>query len=329
MHDLVACDLCERTILKGERIEVFVASGDRRRVCELCTLQALRLRWPRESELAEQSPERQRERERPRRAFWTRIVQWAEEQGLLGGAPGAPDETTAERPHPPREATVPTTAAASTAAASASATAAGPGDPLAGANPESEHVAAAPVASTRSDEQPAPHESSRAKRFEEEASRELERADHDFAGDGWAAWARRPSRPTTGPGFKELLTGRRREPREVHAVPTSPDGKLERAFELFNASEHRRTVAGIGRTLGEPWVNASLEDDDPAASEITIVVAWELSWYRYRIDLGDADQAVHLLDRGDEINDLDEALREWNAAADDDGCLALAAQSVS
>jgi hypothetical protein len=28
---------------------------------------------------------------------------------------------------------------------------------------------------------------------------------------------------------------------------------------------------------------------------VSITVAWELSWYRYRVDLGDADDPVTLL----------------------------------
>src|SRR4051812_49049518 len=39
-----------------------------------------------------------------------------------------------------------------------------------------------------------------------------------------------------------------REPRHVHAVPTSEDLKTARACEVFNASEHPRTVAGVARS---------------------------------------------------------------------------------
>ena len=50
-------------------------------------------------------------------------------------------------------------------------------------------------------------------------------------------------------------------------------------------------------------------------------MAWELSWYRYRIDLGDEGDPVTLLDKGQEITELDESQREWNAVANEDGQL--------
>src|SRR4051794_16111874 len=39
-----------------------------------------------------------------------------------------------------------------------------------------------------------------------------------------------------------------REPRRVHAVPTSEELKMVRAVEVFNGSEHPRTVAGVARS---------------------------------------------------------------------------------
>ena len=108
--------------------------------------------------------------------------------------------------------------------------------------------------------------------------------------------------------------------RQIRAVPTTAEVKVDRALELFNASDHPRTIAGIARTLGAPWVHAS--PDTTAPSEVTIVVAWELAWYRYRVDLGDADEPILLLEKGDELSELEEPLREWNALADDDGRLA-------
>jgi hypothetical protein len=123
----------------------------------------------------------------------------------------------------------------------------------------------------------------------------------------------RPTRPTR--------SGRsRRDARQVRAVPTTAEVKIERALELFNSSEHPRTISGIARTLGAPWVHAS--PDAGAASMVTIVVAWELSWYRYRVDLGDGDEPIVLVEKGDELAELEEPLREWNGLSDDNGRLA-------
>ena len=112
----------------------------------------------------------------------------------------------------------------------------------------------------------------------------------------------------------------RRDSRHIRAVPTTAEVKIERALEVFNASEHPRTIGGIARTLGMPWVHAS--PDAGAPSAVTIVVAWELSWYRYQVDLGDAGEPITLVEKGDELSELEEPLREWNALADDNGRLA-------
>jgi hypothetical protein len=111
----------------------------------------------------------------------------------------------------------------------------------------------------------------------------------------------------------------RRDGRHIRAVPTTAEVKIERALETFNDSEHPRTIAGIARTLGTPWVHAS--PDGGAPSEVTIVVAWELSWYRYRVDLGDEHEPILLLEKGDELAELEEPLRNWNAVADENGRL--------
>jgi hypothetical protein len=112
----------------------------------------------------------------------------------------------------------------------------------------------------------------------------------------------------------------RHDSRHIRAVPTTAEVKVERALEIFNASDHPRTIGGIARTLGPPWVHTS--PDVAAPSEVTIVVAWELSWYRYRVDLADANEPILLLEKGDELSELEEPLREWNALADENGQLA-------
>jgi hypothetical protein len=111
----------------------------------------------------------------------------------------------------------------------------------------------------------------------------------------------------------------------VRAVPTNAQVKVERALELFNQSEHPRTIAGIARTLGEPWVSAQPLPDAP--SEVALVVAWELSWYRYRIDLGDEHDPVTQVAKGHELDELDESMREWNATAVGDGRIGVGVRS--
>jgi hypothetical protein len=302
VHELVSCDLCQRTILKGERIEAFVVGGDRHQVCELCSFRAVRAGWLRESELEQHALDT--ERAGPQRSLWSRALQWAEDQGLWGAPADGRD-------------------------------AAGANGPVEGSEPSGRRRAAevpAEARPTRRSARAAPDngESGRRRVVPGDAA-EGEDGAEDFA-DGVEqayAWARRPARTPNAAVLKELISGRRRESQDVHAVPTSREGKIERALELFNASEHRRTIAGVGRALGEPWVTATQLGDEPTAHEVGLVVAWELSWYRYRVDLDDADQAVLLLDRGDEVAELGEDLRPWNVAADADGRLALAVEAVS
>jgi hypothetical protein len=112
-----------------------------------------------------------------------------------------------------------------------------------------------------------------------------------------------------------------RDPRHVRAVPTTADVKVERALERFNSSEHARSIAGIMRSLGEPWVAAA--PDVAAPSQVDILIAWELSWYRYRVDLGDAGEAVVLIEKGEELDQLEGDPPDWNVQASPDGTLAL------
>jgi hypothetical protein len=120
-------------------------------------------------------------------------------------------------------------------------------------------------------------------------------------------------------GHPETQHSRPKDPRHVRAVPTNAEIKVERALELFNESEHTRTIAGLARTLGEPWVSANPVLEAP--SEVIVVIAWELSWYRFRVDLGDADEPVSLADKGEELDELDPELRAWNGRATTDGRL--------
>jgi hypothetical protein len=104
-------------------------------------------------------------------------------------------------------------------------------------------------------------------------------------------------------------------------VAESPRGRLERAVARFNASDVARTVAGLTRTLGEPWVSIGAAAGSP--SEVRITVAWELGWYQWGVDLGDEMRPVFQLGKGEELEQLDGSAREWNARAEEGGRLAL------
>ena len=111
-------------------------------------------------------------------------------------------------------------------------------------------------------------------------------------------------------------------PRSVHAVPTNADLKIARAVELFNQSEHPRTVSGVARSLGAPVV--AVRPSQTEGSVVMIVVAWELSWYRYEVDLGNEAVGVRVTEQGSELSELDPDDQIANAAADETGRLHLA-----
>jgi hypothetical protein len=115
-----------------------------------------------------------------------------------------------------------------------------------------------------------------------------------------------------------------REQRSVHAIPTNADLKMARALDLFNGSAHPRTVAGVARSLGSPIV--AVRPSPTEGSVVTIVVGWELSWYRFEVDLGDEAAGVRLVTQGTELSELEPADQIANAVSDERGELHLAAQ---
>ncbi len=97
-----------------------------------------------------------------------------------------------------------------------------------------------------------------------------------------------------------------------------PEQAMVEAAELFNSSSFRRTVSGVARSLGPP--KASIVQLSGVNTEVVITVAWELSWYQYRVSF-EAPQPVRLAERGTELEELDIGFREWNAELADDGRL--------
>jgi hypothetical protein len=111
-------------------------------------------------------------------------------------------------------------------------------------------------------------------------------------------------------------------PRPLSAHPPIP-GPSQRAVVRFNSSEAGRTVAGLVRTLGRPW--ASVGAVAGAPEEVRITVAWDLCWYQWGVDVSDELRPVFEIDRGQEIEQLDAAAQQWNAAVDAEGRLGLGA----
>jgi hypothetical protein len=109
-------------------------------------------------------------------------------------------------------------------------------------------------------------------------------------------------------------------------VRDSPLGRLERATLRFNSSDAARTVAGLTRTLGQPWVSIGALAGSP--SQVRVTVAWELTWYQWGVDFGDEARPVFEIDKGNELDQLDGSARQWNARADDGGRIALGARST-
>jgi len=114
-----------------------------------------------------------------------------------------------------------------------------------------------------------------------------------------------------------------REPRHVRAVPTNADMKMARALDVFNTSPHPRRIAGVSRSLGQPTVSVLVSETEGAI--VSIVVGWELCWYRYEVDLTDEAAGVRVTGQGAELSELTAAEQVSNAAADERGLLVLAA----
>jgi len=213
----IACDVCGRTLLRGEHAETFLAGGSRREVCDLCTTRAQHEGWIRES--------------------------GGDELALRHTRHDGRGRSLRERLRARRE---------------------------------------------------------RAREVQEEAA-----ADFDPVVQEEPQHAPEPPR----------------RPRHIRAVPTNADLKMQRALEVFNASDHTRTVGGVARSLGAPAVSIRPRTDRP--SVVSITVMWELSWYRFEVDLSDEAGGVRRDAQGDELSELAPEEQVVNAAADERGGLHL------
>ncbi len=227
------CDVCGRTLLRGERAEIYVGGGDRHSVCELCTSRAVHTGWVREGTIPDYDAGARVDR---RRSLFSRL------------------RSRREVPERVEDAY----------------------DPSFEVDLQERAISPMP-APVRAETPPRPS----------------------------------PARASSPP----------REPRHVRAVPTSIEHKISSAVDLFNSSEHPRTVAGIARSLGIPEVSVLPAAELP--SVVNLVVAWELCWYRYEVDLSDEVPSVRVAAQGYELDELAPEERRCNAFADEQGKLSL------
>ena len=225
---ITVCDVCGRTLLRGENAEVYIDGGVRRSVCELCKPRALHEGWLREGTVPTYDAGQTTSSRRG--SLLSRLRRRRE------SPPDATEGPVAEPPPPE------------------------PGEPAA---------------------EPAPR-------------------------------PRAPRKRTREPG---------REPRHVRAVPMGASQKIASAIEVFNNSEHRRTVAGVARSLGAPDV--SIHPNEEHSSLVDIVASWELCWYRYEVDLSDEVPVVRVAAQGYELDELTPREREANASYDQHGALGV------
>ena len=80
-------------------------------------------------------------------------------------------------------------------------------------------------------------------------------------------------------------------------------------------------MAGIARSLGLPEVSVLPAAELP--SVVNVVIAWELCWYRYEVDLSDEVPSLRVAAQGYELDELAPEERRQNATADDGGHLSL------
>jgi hypothetical protein len=132
-----------------------------------------------------------------------------------------------------------------------------------------------------------------------------------------------PTRRRRGRNLLQTLLGTGPRP-PAETVASEPilrrlsDGELAmvEAADLFNASQYRRTVGGIAKSLGLPRVSVMVLSGVNA--EVVVTVAWDISWYQYRVS-PESDNPVRLESRGHDPSELEAAFTDWNAHLDEGG----------
>jgi hypothetical protein len=302
-HDpFPACDVCGRTILKGEQVHEYITDSRQRiRVCSLCRSRAESSGWIPVSmahTVAEDAPRRSRGRalkERLKgaaaRARASRGRRRADDEPAVQRSEPAWDDFDAAMGQPDRQAWPP------------------PPDE-AQPEPVAEPDAVAEEAPAPADER-VPEPEARPGPAEQPERRPL---------------GRRPSKPRATRQTRPRAANEAAPasgPSTTRKAKRGPEALMRRAVERFNSSEERRKVAGLMRSLGEPTARVS---PDQRRQLALVTVAWELSWYQWEVGAdgdGDDGEPVREVAKGAELSELDEETRAWNAAVDEEGMLRL------
>ncbi len=167
------------------------------------------------------------------------------------------------------------------------------------------------------------------------------RARVERASDTIAGWSEEEEAEGEQPAADERAAAApRRAPRERQRRRRSPEREADypaqsvpamrstagpdvvEALAAFNGSEHRRTVSGLSKSLGEPQATAIAVRTASGDTGARITVAWELTWYQWEVGPGTRGPEVREIARGETVEQLRAADRNWNLDVSRDGTLA-------
>jgi hypothetical protein len=283
-HDpFPACDVCGRTILKGEQIHEYLTPQRQRiRVCVLCRSRAESSGW------IPVSMAHTLEDEQPRRSPGMALKQrFTRAAARARSAARTRREAEPERRYEPPEREVEAPPA--------------PQPPAKAAEPQPQ---TAPEPEPKEEPAPAKRPSAKPRARRQTPTRPTKRA------------AKGPEERATGTQ-RRSPTGTQRRSR----AKRGPEALMRRAVERFNSSEERRKVAGLMRSLGEPQAGVR-PDPRRQLALVTVAWELSWYQWEVGAD-GDGDEPVREIAKGAEVSELDESARAWNAAVDEDGTLRL------
>ena len=150
--------------------------------------------------------------------------------------------------------------------------------------------------------------------------------DHGWVKEGVAIspTLQQPQRRRRQRSLWQSLLGARGE--EIEPVVSEPilrrlgddDDGLVEAAELFNATQFRRTIAGVGKALGEPQASITPLSGVNAEMVLTFAVDYVLVPVPRLTRVLPAGARRR---RGQDVANLDKSFRRWNATVTEDGRL--------